>query len=132
MPQLKPVRFLKPHSLYNSGEIAGFPEEVVKELVDSGIAIEFVEQVVADEAAANDALIPDWEKQLASMTKAQLVVHAKENFDLDLSENMKKDDLIAEIVEAVEAHQEAQSDNGSADAVADDQNAANGGQQAAE
>lgn len=35
---LKPVYFLRAHSLYNSGEVAGFPEAEAAELIAKGIA----------------------------------------------------------------------------------------------
>jgi hypothetical protein len=35
---LKPVYFLRPYTLYNSGEIAGFPEAEAAELIKSGVA----------------------------------------------------------------------------------------------
>lgn len=40
---MRAIRFLRPHTLYNVGEVAGFPEETCMKLIDAKIA-EFVDQ----------------------------------------------------------------------------------------
>lgn len=44
------IRFLKPWSLYNPGETAGFDDETTATLIDAGIAVEADEAPVAKPA----------------------------------------------------------------------------------
>lgn len=43
---MKAVKLLKPYKHYNEGEIAGFGEAVNRQLVEAGVAEEFVERKV--------------------------------------------------------------------------------------
>lgn len=45
------VRFLKPWSLYNPGEVAGFDAETTATLIDAGVAVEVDETLAAKPAA---------------------------------------------------------------------------------
>ncbi len=46
------VRFLKPWSLYNPGETAGFDDETTAVLINSGTAVSLEDAKKADKAAA--------------------------------------------------------------------------------
>ncbi len=69
---MRALRFLKPWSLYNTGEIAGFDDEQAEVLVSAGIAVDTDEAKKADKAAAK-ALA----KQQAAEAKAQADAAAK-------------------------------------------------------
>ncbi|MFO6447859.1 hypothetical protein ACLBKU_12000 [Erythrobacter sp. NE805] len=66
------VTFLKPYSLYNAGETAGFGEEQAEALIAAGVAVEADDANKAEKAAAK-ALA----KQQAAEAKAQAEAAAK-------------------------------------------------------
>lgn len=111
--------FVRQADIYNAGETAGFdetkPHELVKlkRLVATGAArvVELDENGKVKEPVAEQAdLLPDPQEklreELADKKKADLVVFAKEQYGLDLSEDSKKDELVAAILEAAAKVQE--------------------------
>ena len=53
------VRFVKPWSLYNSGETASFSDETTAVLLNSGVAVDVAAAEKADKAAAKAAAKPN-------------------------------------------------------------------------
>lgn len=47
---MKAVKFLKPYKHYNEGEVAGFGEAINRQLVEAGVAEEYVERKVKGSA----------------------------------------------------------------------------------
>ncbi|NDV11667.1 hypothetical protein [Crenobacter caeni] len=58
---MKAVKLLKPYRHYNEGEIAGFGEHVNRQLVDAGVAEEYIERKAkgaAKNSPAGDVVAP--------------------------------------------------------------------------
>jgi hypothetical protein len=122
---MKIVLFMKQAGIYNEGETAGFDEtkphelEKAERFVQAG-AGRYVELDEAGKVIEPKADVPepvdtqeepaDPQKELRAeldgKKKAELVVYAAEQYGLELSEDSKKDDLIASILEAAAKAQE--------------------------
>lgn len=76
---LKPVYFLRPYTLYNSGEVAGFPEAEAAELIKRGIARAARSYATLDELEAEVAAAGYKGKAAKSIAKERFEgVHGEE------------------------------------------------------
>lgn len=94
---LTPVQLLKHYSIYNSGEIAGFPPEKADELVKAGIAARVAATSSVEPPPPPVDPKPAEPVVLDKLTNAELVALAKAEFDLALDAKSKKAELIAAI-----------------------------------
>lgn len=67
---MKTVRFIKSHSIYNAGEVAGFPDGAAQRFIDAGVAVAWEAATSempseADQAPAPKAMTA--EEELAAM-----------------------------------------------------------------
>jgi hypothetical protein len=112
---MKIVLFMKQAGIYNEGETAGFDETKPHELVTAerfvkaGAAryVELDEDGKVIEPKADEPELVDPQKELRAeldgKKKAELVVFAKEKFQIELSADLKKDEMVAEILGTLEA-----------------------------
>lgn len=64
------VRFLKPYSLYNPGEVAGFDDETTAALINSGIAVDEAGAAKAEAEAAEAEASANAEAEAAAKAAA--------------------------------------------------------------
>jgi hypothetical protein len=115
---MKIVLFTKQAGIYNEGETAGFDEtkphelEKAERFVQAGAAryVELDEdgKVIEPKADVPEPVdtLKELRTELDGKKKAELVAFAAEQYGLELSEDSKKDDLIASILEAAAKVQE--------------------------
>lgn len=107
---MKIVQFTRQAGVYNEGETAGFDEakphelEKAEKFVNAGAAryVELDADGKVIEPKAEEPVDPQKElrAELDGKKKAELVVLAAEQYGLALSEDSKKDELVAAILEA--------------------------------
>jgi len=58
---MKTIKFVKPHSPYAIGDIAGIPDKEAEELIDAGVAVKFDKKSAEKEVAAEPKVEPETE-----------------------------------------------------------------------
>jgi hypothetical protein len=102
---MKLVTFIKNSLPYNGGESASFGDEVADKMIAEGIAVDAASLKPKEPAGPQP---PDpVEEFLTSLdgkkTKADLVEFGKAEFGIDLSADDKRDDLVADLMQAFRA-----------------------------
>ena len=58
---MKTIKFIKPHSPYAVGDIAGVPDKEAEEFIESGFAVKFDKKSVGKEVEAEPEVQPETE-----------------------------------------------------------------------